>query len=92
MTSESKYEIRFVSSSNAGAAMLAKHGVAACSPRPKAASASLPIAASRSQAYYWKRSWQAAEGEALAEIQAGQARTFPSAEAAIRYLLSPDDE
>ena len=50
-----------------------------------------PIAVSKSQAYYWKRSWQEAEREALAEIEAGRARTFPNAEAVIRYLLGTDE-
>jgi len=52
----------------------------------------LPLAVSKSQAYYWKRSWQEAEREALAEIESGQARTFASAAEVIHYLLGPDDE
>ena len=52
----------------------------------------VPLKACPSQAYYWQRSWQDAEREALAEIQTGKARTFSGAEAAIRYLLAPDDD
>ena len=51
----------------------------------------MPVAVSFSQAYYWKRAWQDAEREALEELAAGQGRVFPNAEAAIRYLLGPDD-
>jgi len=66
-------------------------GAATTSPRPSTAREDLPVALSTSQAYYWKRSWQEAEAEVLAEIEAGKARTFSGAEAAIRYLLGPDD-
>jgi hypothetical protein len=51
----------------------------------------LPLAISRSQAYYWTAAWQRAEQEALAEIAAGMARTFGDARSAIAYLLDADD-
>jgi len=47
---------------------------------------------SPSQAYYWTRAWQAAERESLAAREAGESRTFDSAEDAIRYLLHEDEE
>jgi hypothetical protein len=71
--------------------MVARPGVAAASPRPHGVSECLPIAVSRAQAYYWKRTWQDAEREALLELETGQGRTFGDAESAIRYLLGPDD-
>lgn len=92
MAGQSRYQVKSVSVSNAGRAMVAASGVGEASPRPAGASARLPVAVSRSQAYYWKRSWQDAEREALAEIESGHARTFSGADAAIRYLLGPDDD
>jgi hypothetical protein len=65
---------------------------AAASPRPSRVRHDMPIAVSPSQAYYWKQTWQQAENEALAEIEAGKAHVFSGAEAAIRYLLGHDDE
>jgi hypothetical protein len=92
MTSRAVYQVHSVSVSNSGASVLARPGVASASPAPRGTGHCAPVAISPSQAYYWKRSWQEAEHEALEEIRAGKARTFESAEAAIRYLLAPGDE
>lgn len=40
----------------------------------------------KSQAYFWTRSWQAAETEAEADIKAGRVRVFDSADALIEDL------
>ena len=41
-----------------------------------------------SQDYYWTEEWQAAEAEALAELEAAEGLRFESAEDAIRWLLT----
>ena len=43
------------------------------------------------QEYYWTPEWQAGEREALAELAAGQGRTFDTVDDALRYLFSTDD-
>lgn len=45
----------------------------------------------RDQLYYWSRAWQLQEAEAEAEIRAGKARHFESANEAIAWLLSGDE-
>jgi hypothetical protein len=61
-------------------------------PLPRYASHKVAPLMSRSQAYYWTRAWQAAEQESLAARAAGESRVFDSAEDAIRYLLSEEED
>jgi hypothetical protein len=44
------------------------------------------------QAYYWTHAWQAGEQESLAARAVGDTRVFGSADDAIRYLLSADED
>jgi hypothetical protein len=44
------------------------------------------------QEYYWTEEWQAGERETRAELGAGHGMRFESAEDAIRWLLSDDDD
>ena len=50
-----------------------------------------PLVIPESQEYYWTPEWQAGEREALAEIAAGQSKTFESAQDAVRWLLRAKD-
>jgi hypothetical protein len=51
----------------------------------------IPWSIPRSQAYYWRRSWQDDERETLANLETGDVKRFPSGRDAIRWLLSEDD-
>ena len=90
--SDYRYRVRGAAANSSAGEITPMPGNATASPRPRNVRRDLPIAVSPSQAYYWKHSWQEAERGALAEIAAGKAQTFTGAEAAIRYLLGPDDE
>ena len=90
--SDYRYKVRGAAGNSSLVEITPKPGNSNVSPRPGHLRRDFPVAVSPSQAYYWKRSWQEAEREALAEIAAGKAQTFSGAEAAIRYLLGPDDE
>ena len=50
-----------------------------------------PLVIPDGQEYYWTAEWQAGEREALAEIAAGQSKTFESAQDAVRWLLRAKD-
>jgi len=52
----------------------------------------LPTSIPHAQAYYWTHLWQEGEREALRELAAGQSRTFAEPSAAIRWLLSDDEQ
>ena len=92
MSSSSTYRVHSVTDTNMRGTLLARAGVASSSPAPRSQSSAVPVAVSKSQAYYWKHSWQEAERKALAELEAGKGRKFNDAAAAIRYLLGPDDD
>ena len=49
-----------------------------------------PTSIPKAQQYYWSRSWQVAEREALREIEGGQGVEFSEPVDAVRWLL--DDE
>lgn len=44
------------------------------------------------QSYYWTRAWQENERAAVADLERGAFRRFSDPMAAIRWLLSSDDE
>lgn len=46
----------------------------------------------REQEYYWSEAWQAGEQESRAELAAGRGVRFDTADDAIRWLLSDDDD
>jgi hypothetical protein len=64
---------------------------AAWSHIPDGASRRIAPVTSEAQAYYWTRVWQEGERETLAALARGEGHTFGDADAAIRYLLSPDE-
>jgi hypothetical protein len=53
-----------------------------------------PLFVPRSQLYFWTRSWQAGEAEALRELADGEFFTFSDGTAAAEWLLddAPEDE
>ncbi len=54
-------------------------------------SQSVPPMIGKGQAYYWSYMWQKGEQEARAQLNAGESKTFDTADAAIRWLLSDSD-
>ncbi len=46
-----------------------------------------PASIPRTQRYYWSRAWQAAEREALRELEEGKGVEFDDPDEAIRWLL-----
>ena len=50
----------------------------------------VPMFIPADQAYYWSAQWQRDEAESLANLKAGNARTFEDPMDAIRHLLSDD--
>ncbi len=50
----------------------------------------VPLFIPADQAYYWSAQWQRDEAESLANLKAGNARTFNDPKDAIRHLLSDD--
>jgi hypothetical protein len=55
-----------------------------------AAARNVPMFIPADQAYYWSSKWQRDEAETLANLQAGDYKTFDDPSDAIRYLLSDD--
>jgi hypothetical protein len=51
-----------------------------------------PLFVPRSQLYYWTRSWQAGEAEALRELAEGDFLTFSDGTAAAEWLLDDESE
>ena len=51
----------------------------------------VPLFIPADQVYYWSSQWQRDEAESLADLEAGDARTFDNPQDAIRHLLSDDD-
>jgi hypothetical protein len=51
----------------------------------------VPAALSEGQAYYWRYSWQVGERQSRRELAAGKGKTFDTADAPIRWLLSDDE-
>lgn len=49
--------------------------------------AGMPLMIPADQAYYWSHVWQAAEGRAKADLEAGRMREFEDPNDAIHYLL-----
>jgi len=47
---------------------------------------------SESQAYYWSQLWQEGESETAKSLAEGNGLAFSDADAAIRWLLSTDDD
>lgn len=66
-------------------------GMSASTPTGRSGPQRIPASIPRAQVYYWTRAWQEGEQESLANLQAGNARRFPSGRDAIRWLLSEDD-
>lgn len=62
------------------------------SPLPGGGPRTLPSFLTRAQLYYWTSVWQAGEAEALGELEAGEGRVFPDGQAAVRWLLSEDED
>lgn len=91
-TTPDAYIVRLGASSTSMTDVQVRPGAAMNTPLPWYASRRLAPLVSPSQAYYWTRAWQAAEQESLAAREAGESKVFESAEDAIRYLLSEDDE
>lgn len=52
----------------------------------------LPLTIPADQAYYWTTRWQTDEQETLASLAAGHGQRFQSADEALRYLFSSDDD
>jgi hypothetical protein len=50
----------------------------------------VPLFIPADQAYFWSAQWQRDEAESLANLKAGNARTFHDPMDAIRHLLSDD--
>jgi hypothetical protein len=59
---------------------------------PEGVSTAVPPLLTASQAYYWTHVWQQGEREALDELRQGKGRVFADSDAAIRWLLSADDD
>jgi hypothetical protein len=85
------YIFEFGITSSTVAAREPVSGVHASSSLPDQVTSRAGPFSSISQAYYWKHTWQAGEHESLADLAAGRARTFVDPSAAVRYLLSTDD-
>ena len=67
------------------------HGSASTGLLGRRAHGAPPPVIPAGQEYYWTSGWQAGERDTLAELEAGNARTFSTADDALRYLLSADD-
>ena len=59
--------------------------------RPHPGAQLLPPATDLGEAYYWTHAWQAAQRESLDALERGEGITFDSADDAIRWLLSSDE-
>lgn len=59
--------------------------------RPHPGAELLPPAIDAGEAYYWTHAWQAAQRESLDALERGEGITFDSADDAIRWLLSSDE-
>lgn len=58
---------------------------------PFLVSGTIPPSIDRGQAIYWSYAWRAGEEETRKALAEGQGKTFPSAQEAIRWLLSSDN-
>lgn len=52
----------------------------------------VPFFAPSAELYYWTRSWQHGEAEALADVAAGRVEVFSSGASAARSLLASEDD
>ncbi len=58
---------------------------------PERGAVAIPLVIPRDELYYWTATWQDGEQESRAALARGEGRSFPSAAAAIRALLDPND-